>query len=227
MNFYDNAKLVKNPCFIILLFKLLQLLINLFCLRYLKPLSAGDAEEDLALGSKMLYLSKQVNTLQQHVELNKLDRRTVCWEEVEDLTDFPCLDEEQLRSLTCGTYQLRLSPSYAQEHIEGDCAIQVHKEEPGLLRVRLQSRHVSSKSYLLWIRYESGEICGWYCKCRAGARVVGMCAHVAAILWYVGYARHHKDGKLGVRDWGEFISDASLVDDSDNSSDSEESEPEE
>lgn len=203
------------------------MLINLFCLRYLKPLSAGDAEEDLALGSKMLYLSKQVNTLQQHVELNKLDRRTVCWEEVEDLTDFPCLDEEQLRSLTCGTYQLRLSPSYAQEHIEGDCAILVHKEEPGLLRVRLQSRHVSSKSYLLWIRYESGEICGWYCKCRAGARVVGMCAHVAAILWYVGYARHHKDGKLGVRDWGEFISDASLVDDSDNSSDSEESEPEE
>uniref|UniRef100_K1RZ83 Uncharacterized protein n=1 Tax=Magallana gigas TaxID=29159 RepID=K1RZ83_MAGGI len=121
----------------------------------------------------------------------------------------------------------RLSPSYAQEHIEGDCAIQVHKEEPGLLRVRLQSRHVSFKSYLLWIRYESGEICGWYCKCRAGARVVGMCAHVAAILWYVGYARHHKEGKLGVRDWGEFISEASFVNDSDNSSDSEESEPEE
>lgn len=179
--------------------------------RYLKPLSAGDAEEDLALGSKILYLSKQVNTLQQHVELNKLDCRTVCWEEVEDLADF--------------TYQLHLSPSYAQEHIEGDCAIQVHKEEPGLLQVCLQSCHVSSKSYLLWIRYEAGEICGWYCKCRAGARVVGMCAHVAAILWYVGYARHHREGRLGVSDWGEFISDASSVDDSDNSSDSEESEP--
>ena len=80
------------------------MLIHVFCLRYLKPLSAGDAEEDLTLGSKMLYLSKLVNTLQQHVELNKLDRRTVFWEEVEDLTDFPCLDEEQLRSLTCGTY---------------------------------------------------------------------------------------------------------------------------
>lgn len=103
----------------------------------MKPLSAGDAEEYLTLGSKMLYLYKQVNTLQLHVELNKLDRRTVCWEEVEDLTDFPCLDMEQLRSLTSGTYQLRLSPSYAQEHIEGDCTIQVHKEEPGLLRVRL------------------------------------------------------------------------------------------
>lgn len=46
-------------------------------------------------------------------------------------------------------------------------------------------------------------------------------------MWYVVYARHHKEGNQGVRDWGEFISDASLVDDSDNSSDSEESEPEE
>lgn len=106
-------------------------------IRYLKPLSAGDAKKDLDLGSKMLclYLSKQVNTLQKRVELNKLDRRTVCWEEVEDLTDLACLDEKQLRSLTCGTYQLRLLPSYAQEHIEGECAIQIHKEEPGLLRV--------------------------------------------------------------------------------------------
>lgn len=75
--------------------------------RYLKPISAGDAEKDLDLGSKMLYLylSKQVNTLQKRVELNKLDRRTVCWAENEDLTDLPCLDEKQLRSLTCGTYQ--------------------------------------------------------------------------------------------------------------------------
>uniref|UniRef100_K1REP5 Cysteinyl-tRNA synthetase, cytoplasmic n=1 Tax=Magallana gigas TaxID=29159 RepID=K1REP5_MAGGI len=96
---------------------------NANSMQYLKPLSAGDAEKDLDLGSKVLclYLSKQ-------------------------------------------------------------------------------SRHVSSKSFLLWIRYEAGEICGWYCKCRAGARVVGMCAHVAA-MWYVGYARHHKEGKLGVRDW--------------------------
>lgn len=91
--------------------------------RYLKPLSAGDAEKDLALGSKMLYHSKQVNTLQQHVELSKLDRRTVYWEEVEDLTDFHCLVEEQLGSLIGGIYQLRLLLTYAQEQMEGNCAI--------------------------------------------------------------------------------------------------------
>lgn len=44
----------------------LQLLIHVFCLRYLKPLFAGDAEKDLALGSKMLYLSKQVKKYATH-----------------------------------------------------------------------------------------------------------------------------------------------------------------
>lgn len=82
------------------------------------------------------------------------------------------MDEEQLGAITCGVYQLRLSPSYAQEHVEGECSIKVHREEPGLLRVKLQSRHVSSRSYLLWLQYGEGEVKAWYCNCRAGARVV-------------------------------------------------------
>nr|XP_034308188.1 uncharacterized protein LOC117683228 [Crassostrea gigas] len=53
-----------------------------------------------------------------------------------------------------------------------------------------------------------------------------MCSHVAAILWYLGHARHQRDEKLGVRDWGEFVDDATLVDDSDSSSESDESGPE-
>uniref|UniRef100_A0A8W8M755 DDE Tnp4 domain-containing protein n=1 Tax=Magallana gigas TaxID=29159 RepID=A0A8W8M755_MAGGI len=104
------------------------------CNRYMKPLSNGNATEDESLGCKMLFLSKQVNALQQHVEEHHLDRRSVCWEPVDDLKGFPYLDEEQLRNLTCGIYQLRLSPSYAQEHLEGNCQIHVHKEEPGLVR---------------------------------------------------------------------------------------------
>lgn len=125
-----------------------------------------------------------MNQLKEHVEVNHLDRRSVCWKEIDEVTDFPYLDEEGLRALTCGTYQLRLSSSYAQEHMEGDCIIQMHKEEHGLLRIRMRSRHVSSKSYQLWIKYGDGTIIAWYCKCRAGARVVGMCAHTASIVWH-------------------------------------------
>lgn len=192
--------------------------------RYLKPLSSGNEDEDQALGAKMLYLSKQVNHLKEQVEEQHLDRRSVCWKEVSEVLDFPQLDEERLRELTCLSYQLRLSSSYAQEHIEGDCAIHMHKEEYGLLRIRMQSRHTSSKTYQLWIKYEDGDIIAWYCKCRAGARVVGMCAHTASIVWYLGFARHRRDvSRIGVRDWGEFLEDATAVDssesDSDNSSD--------
>lgn len=181
------------------------------CNRYMKPLSNGNATEDESLGCKMLFLSKQVNALQQHVEEHHLDRRSVCWEPVDDLKGFPYLDEEQLRNLTCGIYQLRLSPSYAQEHLEGNCQIHVHKEEPGLVRVRLQSRHVSSRSYQLWIRYDEASVTAWYCKCRAGARVVGMCSHIAAILWLLGNARHRISSGFGVRNWGDFVDDANNI----------------
>lgn len=126
--------------------------------RYLKPLSSGNEDEDQALGAKMLLLSKQVNQLKEQVEEQHLDRRSVCWKEVSEEMDFPQFDEERLRELTCGSYQLRLSSSYAQEHIEGDCAIHMHKEEDGLLRIRMQSRHTSSKTYQLWIKYEDGDI---------------------------------------------------------------------
>lgn len=31
---------------------------------------------------------------------------------------------------------------------------------------------------------------GWYCECKVGPRTVGCCAHVASVLWYLGYARN-------------------------------------
>ena len=33
-------------------------------------------------------------------------------------------------------------------------------------------------------------ILGYYCTSQNGARTLGTCAHVASILWYLGYARH-------------------------------------
>ena len=30
----------------------------------------------------------------------------------------------------------------------------------------------------------------WYYTCRFGARVLGMCLHTAAIIWYLSNARH-------------------------------------
>ena len=88
----------------------------------------------------MLYLSKRVNTLKQRVEEENLERRKTIWKEPDNhtLDDFPLLDEEDLRNITCGVYQLKLSTSYIQEHLEGNCQILIHKEDEHLIRVKLQ-----------------------------------------------------------------------------------------
>lgn len=84
------------------------------------------------------------------------------------------------------------------EHLKDDGLYEmfVHRQSPDLLQLKIQSRHINSKEWKLWIRYikyndeNDGKIDGWYCKCSAGARTVGCCAHVASVLWYLGYHRH-------------------------------------
>lgn len=159
------------------------------------------------------------------MEENNLERRSVKWIAIDDnVINFPKLDEAKLRSITVGTYQLKLSSSYIQEYVEGDCCIHYHQETNNLIRVRLQSRHVSSKSYFVWIKYDENDVQGWYCRCRAGARTVGACSHVASVLWYLGISVHTQPSEnYGVKDWGKYLQDASFVPDTIDSSDSEDS----
>ena len=129
-------------------------------------------DNDEALGAKMLHLSRQSNTLRQRVEDENLERRSIIWKSPDNcLADFPHLDETELHNITCGVYQLKLSSSYMQEYLEGNSEIFVHQEDDHLIYVRLQSRHTSSRIYLLWIEYSPTEVTAWYFKCRAGARV--------------------------------------------------------
>jgi len=73
---------------------------------------------------------------------------------------------------------------------------------------KIQSRHVSSRSHKLWIEYDDAMVNGWYCQCRSGARVVGTCAHVASVVWFLGCARH-RDIYFNVSvDWSAYITDA-------------------
>ncbi|XP_060552147.1 uncharacterized protein LOC132713522 [Ruditapes philippinarum] len=193
------------------------------CNKYLPPINQTQ-ELDSTLASQMRDRLSGNLCLQDFVEEHDLARRSVAhWTTTESLTDFPKLSETILRILTLGTYQLKLSSSYVQEYISGTCDFHLHKEIPGLLRVRLQSRHIASKSYLVWLKYDEDHVIAWYCKCRAGARTVGTCSHVAAVIWYLGMAVHTAETSFGVKDWGEYLEDASANPESIDSSDSEES----
>ena len=102
------------------------------------------------------------------------------------LPGFPVLTEEYLRSLTFGIYQLKQAKSYSREDIneKGGYEIYVSQTSPDIIQVKIQSRHVSSKMYYLWIQYDGKDkedpIKYWYCQCKSGARMVGSCAHVAS-----------------------------------------------
>jgi hypothetical protein len=170
----------------------------------------------------MFFYSFQINALKTYVVENKLERRSAQWVPIDDSeVSFPQLMEEQLRSITFGVYQLKLSSSYIQEYMDGESRICVHKDDNNLIRVRIQSRHVSSKKYLLWIKYSETEVLSWYCICRAGARVVGVCAHIAAIIWYLSGARDRDRTAFGVPDWSTYLSNANNLPEAIDTSDSE------
>ena len=51
----------------------------------------------------------------------------------------------------------------------------------------------------------------WYCTCKSGARVVGCCAHVASVLWFLGFFHFNKEIKLTSLNNNHIFLDASKL----------------
>ncbi|XP_062622155.1 uncharacterized protein LOC134283681 [Saccostrea cucullata] len=162
--------------------------------------------------------------LSERVETEGLDRRGLRWTKVDAenvAPDFPCYEETELRQLTLGVYQLRMAHSYAKEHIDEDGGFEIciSDDIPGLVSAKIQSRHIAAKQYRCWVSFSDGVVDGWYCKCKAGTRVVGMCGHATSVVWYLSFGRHQELVK-GVRNWTTTLEDASDVQDIIDESDS-------
>ncbi|CAF1166276.1 unnamed protein product [Didymodactylos carnosus] len=124
------------------------------------------------------------------------------WEKIDEADfDFPVLDLDDLRSLFLSVYQIKQSRSYTAEHLDddGNYYIEIKPYENSLIRCAIRSRHSQSTKYYVWVEYSlsdtSEPIKCWYCQCKSSKRTVGCCAHVACIIWYLSYGRHH-DFKL-------------------------------
>lgn len=113
---------------------------------------------------------------------------------------FPKLDEIYMSTLTCGTYmyQLKQAPGYIAEHMkpDGDFEVWLCQYSPKLLRGQISSRHRSQTKYNVWIEYDalddSESVKDHYCTCPAGKRTLGMCAHIATIIYYMGHLNHQE-----------------------------------
>lgn len=124
------------------------------------------------------------------------------------LDNLPRLTEVDLILFGLGTYQLKQAKSYYGEHVREDGAFIIeladelpreHTRELGdnvcVIRGRIQSRHVKSKTYYEYIGFDVTQngrhiIKEYYCTCKIGRRTVGCCGHVMCIAWYLTYARH-------------------------------------
>ena len=154
-----------------------------------------DTNRDKETAEKMLQLVSQSNELKQYIDaLKNNSEKNIKWyylDAAAALNDFPVFSYESLMDFTLGIYQLKKSKSYAIEHLDpdGEYYVQVSNQEKYLLRTRIQSQHSQSLKHNLWIKYSTNDIKGWYCSCMGGARIVGCCAHIASVIWYLSYAR--------------------------------------
>ena len=135
-----------------------------------------------------------------------------CRLEADDVApEFPRYSKEDLRCLTVRVYQLKLAPQYTHDHLnDRNYVIYISNDVTGVIGANVQSRHSSSKQYRCWVEYAEGTNLVWYCQCKAGSRVVGMCAHAVSVFWYMCIQRHQSTPASGVRNWGDCVSDARL-----------------
>lgn len=172
-----------------------------------------DDSEDIA--HLMLSRLNEPNKLAEIVINNNLNRKSVIFVSITSAcVTFPALSELDLKRIALGTYQIKQAKSYYAEHIspDGKYIIEVCKDvqpflcatisanEPSLIRGRIQSRHYSNTKYLLYILIDmalsgSSSIIGYYCQCKNGQRTVGTCAHIMAVLWYLGFAKNNNNIK--------------------------------
>ena len=74
---------------------------------------------------------------------------------------------------------------------DGAYEVKVAVAEQAIVQARIQSPHANSIQYHVWLKYSSKEIQGWYCTCTVGSRIIGCCAHVSSLIWYLALARYN------------------------------------
>ena len=164
--------------------RIVCVLINKFC-----PPIVNSGEYASLVAQKTLEKAKLPNQLLIYLEGKcLLNKRSVFTDLCQfELDDFPTLNITSLTEITLGVYQLKQAQNYSREHVseEGDYTFAAVRDEPYLLRVKIQSRHTQAPLRTIWVRYSSSDNSeknvGWYCTCKVGTRLAGCCAHVASI----------------------------------------------
>ncbi|RVE47928.1 hypothetical protein evm_007442 [Chilo suppressalis] len=175
-----------------------------------------DAVDIVSVIQEKMFLN---NSLADFVESNNLNKRRAQFQSIsvntDNITFFPQLQYNDLILISLGVYQIKQARSYYGEHVrqDGNYIIEVcrevdqqllaqleiqHSENACLLRGRIHSRHISQKTYFVYILINTSEngreaIKNYCCNCVVGRRTIGCCAHVMTIIWYLSWARYQEN----------------------------------
>ena len=141
---------------------------------------------------------KDENALQRYIVDKSLDkvRKVYIKMDAIELKDFPRLSVSDLENITLGKYQISQSLSYISEHFNMEqFSIFVCTIEPNIIRTKIQSRHISRKTYWVYVQYVPNgtgpeSIEGWACSCANGLRVIGCCVHSTSVIAYLSCFRY-------------------------------------
>lgn len=131
------------------------------------------------------------NVVQTVVEEQSLQRKSAKWlkEDEDSVLEFPQLSIEELKLITLGPYQIKIGSLYNSQHAPSGSGYEffLHKDMTDLIRVKLQSRFSKRRHHKVWIKFTPWgrgpeAVVGWYCLCKNGARTLGCCGHVAAVI---------------------------------------------
>ncbi|GAB1860852.1 SWIM-type domain-containing protein [Camponotus japonicus] len=159
----------------------------------------SDAEFSSEIIKRMRVRKAVENTLAAEAEEKGWLRKKLVFQSIssEDILDFPDMTITDLTILFTGTYQLSQAVSYLAEMIDTDGQVKVQyvKEQSNVLKLQVPSRHINRKMYRCFLKYKPNSVgisglLEYACDCANGSRTVGCCSHIAAIVYYLAYARY-------------------------------------
>ena len=107
------------------------------------------------------------------------------------------MTKKGLKIVFTESYQLYQAASYLAKMFNKDSTLNIEyfKDEKNVLKLKVPSRHISQTRYKCFLRYNpnSIEVSGltnYAYESANGRRTVDFCSHIAAIVYYLSYARY-------------------------------------
>lgn len=200
----DGVKSIKLIPYLRKDFQIVVTLINAFS----HNLQSDKDNRQLSL--QMLALRDVRNHLEKIVR--RIPKRS--FTPIINLSLFPKISMDQLKSIGLGSYQIKQAKSYCQQHLNewGEFVVNVcdveecrqkcaqfNTENANLLLilVNFKSRFQSARTHSSYVLFDTNAegkdvVKAHCCSCKNGLRTVGCCSHVMTIIWYLYFIDHTK-----------------------------------